>query len=60
MVSLNINYYDKILAGILLSLLAGGSIGAFTKISLAYSLGSGAAVSLLLMYDGMFRNGPIG
>lgn len=60
MVSLNINYYDKILAGILLSLLAGGSIGALTKISLAYSLGSGAAVSLLLMYDGMFRNGPIG
>jgi len=60
MASINISYYDKILTGILFSLLAGGSVGALTKISLAYSLGAGAAVSLILMYDGMFRNGPVG
>lgn len=60
MTSLNLDYYDKILAGITVSLAAGGSLGALTKISLAYSLGAGAAVSLVLMYDGMFRNGPLG
>lgn len=54
------DYYDKVLAGITTSLVAGGSVGALTKFSLAYSLGGGAAIALVLMYDGMFRNGPLG
>ncbi|WEL23406.1 hypothetical protein [Candidatus Nanohalovita haloferacivicina] len=60
MFSINLDYYDKILAGITTSLVAGGSVGAVTKISVAYTLGAGAAIALVLMYDGMFRNGPLG
>ncbi len=57
---MKINYYDKILAGIALSLLAGGSVGFLTNIPLQYSFGVGAAVSIALMYHGMFENGPLG
>lgn len=57
---MDIDYYDEILAGIALSLLAGGSIGILTTVPLQYSFGAGAAVSIILMYHGMFRNGPLG
>lgn len=54
----SINYYDKILLGIATSLSIGALTGASTNIPLQYGLGAGATVSVLLMYDGMFRNGP--
>lgn len=57
---MKIDYYDKILAGIALSLFAGGSAGLMTSIPLQYSFGAGAAVSIALMYHGMFENGPLG
>lgn len=53
-----INYYDKILLGISASLAIGGLMGFSTGIPLQYGLGGGAAISTLLMYHGMFRNGP--
>jgi len=43
---MNLDYYDKILAGIALSLLGGGSAGFLTSIPLQYSFGVGAAFQL--------------
>lgn len=57
---MGINYYDEILAGITLSLLAGGSVGYLTSIPIQYSFGAGAGVSMILIYHGMFKNGPLG
>lgn len=57
---MEINYYDKILGGIALCLFTGGSIGILTNIPFQYSLGAGAGVSIILMYQGMFENGPLG
>lgn len=59
-VFMDVDYYDKILAGISLSLLAGVSAGFLTSLPLQYSAGAGAGVSMLFMYHGMFRNGPLG
>jgi hypothetical protein len=56
----SLDYYDEILGGIALSLSAGGLAGFFTGVPLQYSFGAGAAVSIGLMYHGMFRNGPEG
>lgn len=56
---MELDYYDRILAGISFSLLAGASAGFLTTIPLQYSIGAGAAVSIVLMYHGMFENGPI-
>lgn len=55
-----INYYDEVLLGIASCLTAGGLIGFTTGVPLQYGLGGGAAVSTLLMYQGMFRHGPEG
>mgnify|MGYP006274418227 FL=1 len=57
---ISLDYYDLVLGGIGASLLTGGFVGFLTSIPLQYSFGAGAAVSIALMYDGMFRNGPIG
>jgi hypothetical protein len=54
------DYYDEILVGITLSLLTGGSIGLFTSVPIQYGIGAGAAASFILIYHGMFRNGPLG
>jgi len=55
-----IDTYDKVLAGMFASLSAGAFLGILTKIPLHYAAGSGAAVSMLVMYYGMFENGPVG
>ncbi|MBC5793433.1 MAG: hypothetical protein H8Z69_05370 [Nanohaloarchaea archaeon] len=57
---LDLDYYDKILGGIFLSLTGGTVAGYSTGIPLAYGVGAGGIVALILMYDGMFRNGPLG
>lgn len=57
---MTVDYYDKILGGISLSLAAGASAGVMTGMPLPHGIGAGAAVSIVLMYDGMFRNGPLG
>lgn len=57
---MDIDYYDKILAGIAISLFGGASLGFITSIPLQYSFGGGALISIILMYHGMFENGPIG
>ena len=57
---MDFNYYDKILAGIAFCLAAGTMTGLSTGVPLQYSLGAGAAISTVLMYHGMFRNGPEG
>jgi len=55
---LDLDYYDKILGGISISLIAGSCIGFLTNVPLPYGVGAGALVSLVLMYHGMFRHGP--
>jgi len=57
---MDIDYYDKVLAGIVVSLGIGTSLGVFTGVPVHYGAGSGAAVSMGIMYYGMFENGPIG
>ncbi|MFB6242401.1 MAG: hypothetical protein ABEJ36_06400 [Candidatus Nanosalina sp.] len=57
---LEIDYYDKVLAGMTVSLGAGASIGVLTGVPVQYAVGGGAAVSIGIMYHGMFRNGPLG
>lgn len=56
---MDINQYDKVLAGITASLTAGTSLGFLTSIPIHYGAGLGAAISMSLMYYGMFENGPI-
>ncbi|MFB6144563.1 MAG: hypothetical protein ABEJ98_04600 [Candidatus Nanohaloarchaea archaeon] len=55
-----IDYYDKVLGGIAGSLVAGASVGVFTTVPVQFGVGGGAAVSIGIMYHGMFRNGPLG
>ena len=55
---LDLDYYDEILAGMSLSLAVGASIGVLTSVPLPHAVGGGALVALVLMYHGMFRNGP--
>lgn len=57
---LEIDYYDKVLAGITTSLATGASLGIFTGVPVQYAVGGGAAVSIGIMYHGMFENGPVG
>lgn len=57
---LKIDYYDKVLGGMTASLASGASLGVFTGIPAQYAVGAGAAVSIGIMYHGIFRNGPIG
>jgi hypothetical protein len=55
-----LDYYDKVLAGITASLASGAAIGVFTQFPVEYAVGGGAAVSIGIIYHGLFRNGPIG
>lgn len=55
---LELDYYDKILGGISLSLILGLGAGFLTSLPLPYGAGGGAFVAIILMYHGMFRNGP--
>lgn len=56
----DIDYYDEVLVGITTSLALGVSLGVFTGVPMQYGIGGGAAVSMGIMYHGMFRNGPLG
>ncbi|MFB6191147.1 MAG: hypothetical protein ABEJ64_01865 [Candidatus Nanohaloarchaea archaeon] len=56
----DIDYYDKVLAGMTASLASGASVALFTSVPVPYAVGGGAAVSIGIMYHGMFRNGPMG
>ena len=55
---MTLEYYDKILAGIGVSLAIGTVTGFFTQLPIRYTVGAGAAISMGLMYHGMFMNGP--
>jgi len=57
---MDLDYYDKILIGIFLSLIAGASTGLMTVLPVQYGVSAGAGLALVLMYHGMFRNGPLG
>ncbi len=54
----DLDYYDKILAGMGLSLAGGGLTGFLTSLPVPHAFGGGALIAIVLMYHGMFRNGP--
>ncbi len=54
---IDLDYYDKILGGISVSLIGGASVGILTSFPLPQAVGGGALIAIVLMYDGMFRNG---
>lgn len=53
------SYYDRLLAGMVLSLGAGAGIGLLTSVPANIGVSIGALGSAVLMYDGMFRNAPL-
>ena len=55
---LDLDYYDKILAGIASSLAFGAFTGFLTNIPLSLGVGSGALIAIVLMYHGMFKHSP--
>ncbi len=52
-------YYDKIIVGIAVSLLAGALLGVVTTIAFQTGLFIGTLVATLLVYDAIFRNPPL-
>jgi hypothetical protein len=54
----DIDYYDRVLAGIFGSLASGAAIGLFTSLPIPYAVGGGGAISIVIMYHGMFRHAP--
>lgn len=52
-------YYDKIMGGILFSLVGGLLFGAMTSVPLELGAGFGGGASLFCMYLGMFKNAPV-
>lgn len=54
-----LTYYDKILAGIALSLISGGFVGLITDLRLRVGLLAGALVATTLVYHALFRNPPL-
>ena len=56
---MEIDYYDKVLAGITASLASGASIGLLTSVPVQYAVGGGAAVAIGIIYHGIFMNGPV-
>ncbi|WP_336134717.1 hypothetical protein [Natronomonas amylolytica] len=54
-----VQYYDLVLAGIILSLATGGAIGALTSVSMPLAIAVLGAVSIALMGHAMFVRGPV-
>jgi hypothetical protein len=54
-----VEYYDAILTGMAISIIAGVSLGLFTSLPLNLTVGGGAVVAAGFMYHGMFENAPI-
>lgn len=53
------SYYDRLLAGMVLSLGIGAGIGLLTAVPANLGVSLGALAASALMYDGMFRHAPI-
>lgn len=54
----SLDYYDKILAAIAVSLSGGALAGTITDLRLRVGLLAGALVATAFVYDAMFRNPP--
>lgn len=55
----DLDYYDKILVGIVGSLVGGISLGLVTSISFHAAVIAGAVVATVFTYDAMYRNPPL-
>ena len=54
-----VDYYDKLVAGIAVSLLGGGLLGAVAPVAFHVGLLGGALVATVLVYDALFRTPPL-
>lgn len=54
----SLDYYDKILAAIAVSLSGGAVVGTVTTLSFRVGLLAGALVATPFVYDAIFRNPP--
>jgi hypothetical protein len=54
-----LQYYDLVLAAIILSLAIGGAVGALTSVAMPLAIVSLGAVSLAFMGHAMFVRGPV-
>ncbi|NHN49187.1 hypothetical protein G9464_16530 [Halostella sp. JP-L12] len=52
-------YYDRLLGGMLASLLAGAVVGFHPVVQMHQGLAGGAALATLLLWEGLFRNPPV-
>jgi hypothetical protein len=52
-------YYDFILASIMLSMVSGLFVGLATSLSLNLAVGAGALLAIGFMYHGMFQQTPV-
>ena len=55
---MQLEYYDKILAGIAVSLGLGTATGYFSTLPIQYTIAVGAAIAIGFMYHGMFQKSP--
>lgn len=53
-----VTYYDRVLAAIAVSLLAGGLAGVFTPVTVTTGLAAGSIAATAFVYAGLFRNPP--
>lgn len=56
---MTLSYYDRIIAGITVSMAAGAMIGISTQVPLNVATMAGSLAAGGFMYDGMFRNAPV-
>lgn len=52
-------YYDRIIAGITVSMAAGVMVGVGTPVPVNMATMAGSVAAGGFMYDGMFRNAPV-
>jgi len=55
----SVTYYDRVLAAIAVSLLAGGLAGLFTPVAVVTGLAAGSVAATVFVYAGLFRNPPV-
>ena len=56
----DIDYYDALLAGIIIALGAGASLSIHESVALYHGLAAGSVVATIILFEIIFRNPPVG
>ncbi|SNZ12940.1 hypothetical protein SAMN06269185_1989 [Natronoarchaeum philippinense] len=54
-----VQYYDLVLGGVAISLLAGLGVGVATSAAVPLTMAIGGLVAMAAIYHGLFVNGPV-